>query len=573
MKAFKKLGFDIGYLALLTREHVKPLSRWEGTFSRGQIKALKHLGLKTDTVDRKLLNGGTTAELIFSTSPRYLDLYRRRYHRTPITKDRQTVKTEGFLFGYPGCCVRNFAENGYTDNEFVGRGQEILFHWACPGCRATPQLLPYYRQTHQECQQLLAAHRNSLPQVLTKSVPTAAFSLLLAMAPLRATAYDDHWLPLGPADPDGDYLTYSEGILLGTHLGFQVGAVPNGPAEATGFSAIINSLPESPSPTCCYLEHHLTYGVEDCCICGQTLNMGYVSVHNPLRGLSIDIPYVGLHYLEHGCFSYDGTVNSGRVDIKLLKEVLAPYDVDHLSMIASGDADQDGLRDEHEDYFGTQVGIADSDVDGLDDGAGVAEGLIEAISRLPVVRPSEKLPRKTPYLEYLEMDGVEICDICGMAINMGSLRMVNPTKRTEMSFPIVALHFMAHGRFSYGADWITGEVSARQLAAMFQDFTRVTRQEHQSEDITFGLSNHPNPFNQTTEIRFSILQPGSSSLSIYNINGQLVRILLNEHLAAGQYRIPWDGRSEGGQRVASGIYFCRLEHGGTVKAAKMMLLK
>ena len=45
MKALKKLGFDIGYLALLTQKDVKPLSRWESKFSRGQIKALHHMGL------------------------------------------------------------------------------------------------------------------------------------------------------------------------------------------------------------------------------------------------------------------------------------------------------------------------------------------------------------------------------------------------------------------------------------------------------------------------------------------------------------------------------------------------
>ena len=77
MKTLKKLGFDIAYLALLTKEQIKPLSRWEGAFSRKQIRALQHLGLRTGTVDRKLLNGNMTRELIFSTSSRYLDVYNR----------------------------------------------------------------------------------------------------------------------------------------------------------------------------------------------------------------------------------------------------------------------------------------------------------------------------------------------------------------------------------------------------------------------------------------------------------------------------------------------------------------
>ena len=53
MKPLRKLGFDIAYLALLTKDRIKALSRWEGRFSRRQVKALQHLGLKTDTPQRR----------------------------------------------------------------------------------------------------------------------------------------------------------------------------------------------------------------------------------------------------------------------------------------------------------------------------------------------------------------------------------------------------------------------------------------------------------------------------------------------------------------------------------------
>ena len=72
--------------------------------------------------------------------------------------------------------------------------------------------------------------------------------------------------------------------------------------------------------------------------------------------------------------------------------------------------------------------------------------------------------------------------------------------------------------------------------------------------------NFPNPFNPSTDIRFSI--EGSSRfqvrLEIYNILGQRVRVLLNRTVPPGEYQLTWDGRSEVGDRVASGIYIYRL---------------
>jgi hypothetical protein len=572
MRTFRKLGFDISYLALLTRERIKPLSRWEGRFSRRQIKALRALGLKTETVERTLLSGHTRPELIFSASSRYLNLYRRKYHRRRITKDRRTVRTEGFLFGYPACCVDSFAESGYARNEFQGRGQEILFHWACSGCRATPELLPYYRRIHDHCREMLPARRPAAGHLLRASLPAASLALLFALIPGRAGAYDAHWLPLAEGDGDGDYLTYSEEILLGTQCAVPIGD-PSGPQEAVRFAGLIKALPGIPSQTSCYADSALVYGIETCHICSENINMGFVTVHNPLRDLSIDIPFIALHYMEHGSFSYDGSIHSGRIDVGLLKQVLSPMDSDHHSVVTAGDTDGDGLRDDYEPLFDSLVGEKDSNDNGLDDGAEAAEGLVAKLAKAPVVGWGQKIPRDMPYVQYLEMDGVETCDLCGMAINMGSVRIVNPSSRMEMTFPIVGLHYLAHGRFTYRAGPIAGEVDARRLRGLFSGLRRRHHDDHIGDDIATALANHPNPFNESTEIRFHLGGAGSTTIQIYNINGQLVRVLLNEPLEAGDHRLSWNGQDEGNQAVASGIYFCRLEHGGEVLTTKMMLVK
>jgi hypothetical protein len=572
MKTLRRLGFDIAYLALLTKERVKPLSRWEGRFSRRQVRSLRHLGLKTDTVDRPLLGGGITTELLFSASTRYLDFYRRKYHLRPITKDRRTMTTEGFLFGYPHCCVQNFVNNGYARNEFQGHGQDILLHWACPKCRATPQLLPYYRRIHDHCREAVPARRPAGAGLLRASLPAASLALLFALSPGRAVADDAHWLPLSEGDSDGDYLAYREEILLGTQCAVPVGD-PSGPQEAVKYANLITSLLGTPSQTSCYADSALMYGIETCQICSEEVNMGYVTVHNPLRDLSIDIPFIALHYMKHGSFSYDGSLHNGRVDVELLKKVLAPLDVDHHIVVTAGDSDGDGLHDEYEPLFDSLVGETDSNDNGLDDGGEAAETLIEKLSRAPVIGPGEKIPRDMPYVQYQQMWGVENCEVCGMTINMGSVRIVNPSSKMKMTFPIVGLHYLAHGRFAYRAGSIVGEVDARQLRALFSDLRRRHPDDHIDHEKVTALANHPNPFNESTEIRFHLGGAGSTTVKIYNINGQLVRALLDDHLDAGDHRISWNGQDDGGQAVASGIYFCRLEHGGRTKATKMLLVK
>lgn len=97
--------------------------------------------------------------------------------------------------------------------------------------------------------------------------------------------------------------------------------------------------------------------------------------------------------------------------------------------------------------------------------------------------------------------------------------------------------------------------------------------------------NYPNPFNPRTTIPFRITSPqvnGSRfmvhsplpiSLKIYNIRGELVRILANEKKISGDYQVTWDGKNEKGKDVASGIYFYKLKAGDFSETKKMILLK
>ena len=97
---------------------------------------------------------------------------------------------------------------------------------------------------------------------------------------------------------------------------------------------------------------------------------------------------------------------------------------------------------------------------------------------------------------------------------------------------------------------------------------------------TFALEqNYPNPFNATTAIVYSLpnigVQPAGIRLTIYNLLGEVVKVLVEEKESAGRHIAYWDGRDEGGSPVASGVYFYRLQVSGIdyVKHKKMILLK
>jgi hypothetical protein len=90
----------------------------------------------------------------------------------------------------------------------------------------------------------------------------------------------------------------------------------------------------------------------------------------------------------------------------------------------------------------------------------------------------------------------------------------------------------------------------------------------------FSLSqNYPNPFNPETEISYDLPKESHVKLSVYNIKGQRVKILVDKIQAAGHKTVTWDGTNEQGDRVASGVFFYRLEAGEFTATKKMVLLR
>ena len=81
--------------------------------------------------------------------------------------------------------------------------------------------------------------------------------------------------------------------------------------------------------------------------------------------------------------------------------------------------------------------------------------------------------------------------------------------------------------------------------------------------------NHPNPFNPSTSISFSLPEQCRVRLEIFNIAGQRVAVLADEIINAGEHSVSWRVSAD----QAAGVYFCRLNAGGRVRTMKMLYMK
>lgn len=140
--ALRAIDFELAYLALLTREGFKPLSRWEKPLGGHGLEMIGRMGLMTRQVRRTVETGAHVVETIFAATPAWLLIYEQHFAGRPIDKSAATVRLEGFLFGYPPCCIERYVKQPYAPNDVPDESRRFLFHWPCPQCRLTPLLLP-----------------------------------------------------------------------------------------------------------------------------------------------------------------------------------------------------------------------------------------------------------------------------------------------------------------------------------------------------------------------------------------------------------------------------------------------
>lgn len=135
----------------------------------------------------------------------------------------------------------------------------------------------------------------------------------------------------------------------------------------------------------------------------------------------------------------------------------------------------------------------------------------------------------------------------------------------------VAYEFMDICDFNV-AYWAGNQAEAEYILNIAQWIhlpeTGVQTQHQSGASYTYSLEqNFPNPFNASTELSFSLQNPGKTTLSVFNITGQLVATLVDQRLPAGPHRVNWT------PNLPSGTYFVRLQSANFTQLKKIILLR
>lgn len=89
----------------------------------------------------------------------------------------------------------------------------------------------------------------------------------------------------------------------------------------------------------------------------------------------------------------------------------------------------------------------------------------------------------------------------------------------------------------------------------------------------FALNNLPNPFSSNTTISFSLKRPDFIKIEVYNLLGQKINTIANEHLSAESHTVNWNGTNAQGNPVADGVYFYKLSTSEMSVSQKMLKVK
>jgi len=137
-------------------------------------------------------------------------------------------------------------------------------------------------------------------------------------------------------------------------------------------------------------------------------------------------------------------------------------------------------------------------------------------------------------------------------------------------------HFLAPEIPGYEASpaetTITIDESQTLLHLTF-DYT-ITGIDEISKPLEFEIKgNIPNPFNAATTIEYSIPSTGNIDMGIYDINGRLIRTIIDGEIEAGVYRTIWNGKDNDNQNVPSGLYFVKIHFDNKGITRRIMLIK
>lgn len=130
-----------------------------------------------------------------------------------------------------------------------------------------------------------------------------------------------------------------------------------------------------------------------------------------------------------------------------------------------------------------------------------------------------------------------------------------------------------------GIDGVAVDTVRNKIYAKIAHFsTIVVRQQNSTTGVMELTRNnsqllaYPNPFNTTTRLAINLEEDADVHLVVHNITGQIVNTLIHERLHRGTHEYIWDGSDQNGQRLPSGIYFCRMLIAGKIGHTNKLII-
>ena len=192
------------------------------------------------------------------------------------------------------------------------------------------------------------------------------------------------------------------------------------------------------------------------------------------------------------------------------------------------------------------------------------------ISILDLILVAQQLGRKVPAGSPMDVNGdgvVSILDLIRVAQGIAGSPAA-PAAKADGIDPAMIETWIAQARLEDDGS-LTFKQGIKNLENLLASLI---------PEETALLRNYPNPFNPETWIPYQLAESAEVTLTIYDINGQLVRRLALGYQAAGMYRsrsraVYWDGRNQLGEPVASGLYFYTLTADEFTATRRMLILK
>jgi hypothetical protein len=237
---------------------------------------------------------------------------------------------------------------------------------------------------------------------------------------------------------------------------------------------------------------------------------------------------------------------------------------------------------------------ADTALDLFDDGTYVFVGkgidgerlvgsgeLSHEIAEAPVFTPADgaEVDPDDVVVEWEPIDGAETYQVIVESDDVeGGLDVILPAEKTSLAIPEGFLEQDTEYKIEVLAKLENGnQTLTENVITTTGDGDAMDRSGNLQPTPTHAAPRlgevRPNPFNPSTSVQFSLPQGGETLVQIYDVDGQLVRTLVDGHRSAGVHQADWNGRNDRGTAVGSGTYFVRIRSDGGIESRKVIVAR